>query len=498
MADASVATSKTFFGHPRGLATLFFTEMWERFSYYGGRALLILYMTDEIVNGGRGMTVLHAGALYGLYTSMVYVTNLPGGWIADKFLGARNAVFYGGILIAVGNLFLAMPYDATFYLGLGFIALGTGLLKPNVSTMVGSLYEKGDIRRDSGFTIFYMGINIGAGIAPFIIGYMGQNIAWRLGFAGVAVGMILGLIQYRMGAKYLGDAGVHRPAGTPEGRARERRSLYYGLLAVTAVIVIPILLNASGVYTITIDWVRNLVGVVLIALPLVYFGFLFAKGGFTKEERGRIVAIIIFYIAAALFWGSFEQAGSTLNLFADRFTDNRVLGWEFPSTWWQSVNAIYIVLLAPVFAWLWIKLASIKREPSTPVKFALGLLFVGLGFLLLVPAAKQLIASGEGAKVGVQWLLGVYLIHTIGELCLSPVGLSAMTKLAPERIVGQMMGIWFLGAATGNFIGGNVGGLFETFPLDKIFMAVFATSAVAALLMFVLVPWMRRRMGGIH
>ncbi len=496
MAQDISAWDKSFFGHPRGLSTLFFTEMWERFSYYGGRALLILYMTDELVNGGRGMTVAEAGALYGLYTSLVYVTNLPGGWVADRFLGARNSVFYGGIIIAIGNFCLALPYDMGFYVGLGFIAIGTGLLKPNVSTMVGSLYSKGDVRRDAGFSIFYMGINLGAFIAPFVTGYLGQTIAWRLGFFAVGIGMIFGLIQYKLGAKYLGDAGVRHPSTDPVVKAKDQKALTIGLTALTALIVVPVLLNTSGLVAIAVEDVRNFMAVVFVALPIVYFGLLFRQG-WTADEKGRIAAIIVFYVAAALFWGSFEQAGSTLNLFADRFTHNVVFGYEFPSTWWQSINALFIISLAPVFGWIWLKLASRNLEPSTPVKFGLGLLFVGLGFLLLVPAAGILTAGGEGTRVGIQWLIGVYLLHTIGELCLSPVGLSAMTKLAPERIVGQMMGIWFLGAATGNFIGGNVGGLFETFPLGQIFLAVFGTSAAAALVMFVLVPWTKRLMGSV-
>ena len=494
LADAD----RAFFGHPRGLSTLFFTEMWERFSYYGGRALLILYMTDAVANGGRGMSVAEAGALYGLYTAMVYMTNLPGGWIADKFLGARNAVFWGGVIIALGNLGLALPSTAAFYAGLGLITIGTGLLKPNVSTMVGALYGKADSRRDAGFSIFYMGINLGALIAPLICGYLGQNIAWRLGFVAVMVGMTLGLIQYRLGAQHLGTAGLLVRTQSSEEQAQQRRSLLTGLGIVGALILIPLALHLSGVTRVTVEWVRNVVGVILLAMPVAYFAVLFRAGGWTKEERDRIVAIIILFVAAALFWASFEQAGSTLNLFADRYTRNSVLGIPFPSTWWQSVNSIFLVALAPVFAVVWMWLSRRRLEPSTPAKFSFGLLFVGLGFLLLVPAALIIQGGGPETRVGVQWLLGVYFLHTVGELCLSPVGLSTMTKLAPERIVGQMMGIWFLGSAVGNFIGGNVGGLFETYPLDKIFLAVAATSALAAALMFMSIRMIRRLMTGVH
>jgi len=479
---AAPVADRQFFGHPRGLSTLFFTEMWERFSYYGG----------------RGMTVAEAGALYGLYTAMVYMTNLPGGWIADKFLGARNAVFWGGVIIALGNLGLTLPWNASFYVGLALITIGTGLLKPNVSTMVGALYGKDDPRRDAGFSIFYMGINLGAFIAPLICGYLGQNVAWRLGFAAVMVGMSLGLVQYRLGARHLGTAGQLVRTHSPEERAQQRRSLMLGLGILGAIILIPAGLQLSGTAQVTVEGIRNVVGVVLLLLPVVYFGALFLTGQWSKEERSRIVAIIVFYVAAALFWASFEQAGSTLNLFADRFTDNRVFGIAFPSTWWQSVNSVFIILLAPVFAALWIGLNRRRLEPSTPAKFSFGLLFAGLGFLLLVPAALIAQGGGDETRVGIQWLLGVYFLHTVGELCLSPVGLSTMTKLAPERIVGQMMGIWFLGAATGNFIGGNVGGLFETYPLNQIFLAVAATSGAAAVLMFVSIRMIRRLMAGVH
>lgn len=489
---------KGFFGHPPGLSTLFFTEMWERFSYYGGRAMLILYMTAAVtgVNPGLGLSVEEAGALYALYTAVVYMTNLPGGWIADKFIGARNAVFYGGILIAVGNLLLASPFGLPgFYSGLAVIAIGTGLLKPNVSTMVGALYAQGDARRDSAFSIFYMGINLGAFLAPLIAGWFGQKIDWQVGFLVVAIGMVLGLIQYKLGSKHLGTAGQLEITNTPQEQKSQRKSLTTGLLVLVASIGALFLLNVTGIVELTILKVSNLVGLLLLVIPIVYFGFLFARGGFNDGEKKRIVAIIIFYLAAALFWSAFEQAGSTLSLFADRHTNNSILGYEFPSTWWQSINALYIIALSGVFAWFWLFLNKRKIEPSTPMKFAIGLLCAGLGFLLLVPAANYIQSTGN--QVGIQWLLTVYMIHTIGELFLSPVGLSAMTKLAPARIVGQMMGIWFLGAATGNFIGGRVGGMFESFPLNKIFLAVFLTSLAAALVMFLLVPWMKRLMGEV-
>jgi len=489
---------KGFFGHPVGLSTLFFTEMWERFSYYGGRAMLILYMTAAVAgeNPGLGLSVAEAGALYALYTAVVYMTNLPGGWIADKFIGARNAVFYGGCIISAGNLMLAAPFgQAGFYAGLVLIAVGTGLLKPNVSTMVGALYSQGDGRRDSAFSIFYMGINLGAFLAPLIAGWFGQKIDWNVGFLVVAIGMVLGLIQYKLGAKHLGEAGLVSKTTTPEEKTGQSKALKNGFIGLVVAVAILLVLHFTGIFAMTILNLSNLVGVLLIVVPIVYFGFLFTRGGFDNAEKNRIIAIIVFYIAAALFWSAFEQAGSTLTLFADRNTHNSVLGYEFPSTWWQSINALFIIILSGVFAWLWLKLNSMKKEPSTPMKFSIGLLLAGVGFLILVPAAS--IIESTGNRVGIHWLLLVYFTHTVGELFLSPVGLSAMTKLAPHRIVGQMMGIWFLGAATGNFIGGRVGGLFETFPLHSIFLAVFAYCAVSAVIMFLLVPWIKRLMGEV-
>lgn len=460
--------------------------------------MLILYMTAAVtgLNPGLGLSVPEAGALYALYTAIVYMTNLPGGWIADKFIGARNAVFYGGCIIALGNLMLAAPIGLPgFYAGLGLIAIGTGLLKPNVSTMVGALYSQGDGRRDSAFSIFYMGINLGAFLAPLIAGWFGQKIDWNVGFLVVAIGMVLGLIQYKLGAKHLGDAGLVTTVPTPEEKVSQSKSLQGGFIGLVVAAAVLLALHFTGIYEMNILNLSNLVGVLLIVVPIIYFGFLFARGGFDKAEKNRIIAIIVFYIAAALFWSAFEQAGSTLTLFADRNTENSIFGFEFPSTWWQSINALFIIVLSGVFAWLWLKLNSAKKEPSTPMKFAIGLLLAGVGFLILVPAAS--IIESTGGRVGVHWLLLVYFTHTVGELFLSPVGLSAMTKLAPHRIVGQMMGIWFLGAATGNFIGGRIGGLFESFPLKSIFLAVFVYCAISALVMFLLVPWIKRLMGEV-
>lgn len=501
---------QSFFGHPRGLSTLFFTEMWERFSYYGMRALLLLFMTAPVAAGGFGWDVAKAGPIYGLYTAGVYLSALPGGWVADRLIGQRKAVLWGGIIITLGHLSLTLHSVQWFYLGLFLIVVGTGLLKPNISSMVGDLYTEGDARRDAGFSIFYMGINLGAFIAPLVCGFLAQSEtfrnwlgivgitpenSWHWGFGAAAVGMALGVIQYVLGARHLGDAGL-KPETTddPIERSRARR-LAGGASLLTVIVTGPILyLQYTGMLALTVEDVTDWVGKLLITLPILYFVWLLTRKDWTKEERLRLGAIPFFFLFAAIFWSAFEQAGSTLNLFADRFTDTSIFGWEFPSTWFQSANSIYIILLAPVFAWLWVKLG--KRDPSSPVKFALGLIFLSFGFLLLVPGSRLAIAGDGG--VSPLWLLGVYLFHTIGELCLSPVGLSTMTKLAPARVGGQMMGIWFLATAVGNFIGGQVGGLFEAFPLPKIFGAIFLTTAGSGVLLLLLVRPIRRLMGGVR
>jgi POT family proton-dependent oligopeptide transporter len=503
----------TFFGHPLGLSTLFFTEMWERFSYYGMRALLLLFMTAPLAAGGLGWDTAKAGPIYGLYTALVYLTALPGGWIADRLIGQRRAVLFGGIIIACGHLSLTFHSLASFYFGLFLIVVGTGLLKPNISTMVGSLYGPDDPRRDAGFSIFYMGINIGAFLAPLVCGFLAQSdrfksflsgmgvspeSSWHWGFGAATVGMTLGVIQYALGGRRLGQAGL-RPArsGDPAEEAADRRQKRNFLVAVGVFVVLAALLFAletTGALTITASGVTSAVGYVLVIIPFVYFIYLFRTPGFTSVERKRMGAIFLFFIFASLFWSAFEQAGSTLNLFADRFTRTTVLGFHYPSSWFQSVNSMFLWLLAPVFAWLWLTLG--RRQPSSPAKFAYGLFFVGLGFLVIAFGAM---ASGpKGGLVSPMWLIAVYLLHTIGELCLSPVGLSTMTKLAPVRVTSQMMGIWFLASSVGNYVGGRVAGLFEKLPLPNLFGAVFGVCMLFTLIAIVLVKPMRNLMGGVR
>lgn len=488
-ADPTIARwDRSFFGHPRGLATLFFTEMWERFSYYGMRALLILFMTATVQHGGLGFPTSKAGAIYGLYTSLVYIVGLPGGWLADRIVGQRRAVLWGGIFIAAGHFTMAMPPIEAFYAGLGLIVIGTGLLKPNISTMVGSLYNENDARRDGGFSIFYMGINLGAMIAPLVCGYLGENINWHYGFLAAGVGMTLGLIQYVFGMKYLGTASARANRTFEDTRLLKR-----ALAIIVPLMVAAVAVAMTGAIEISANGISNAFGAILAAVCVVFFAWLFNAKGYTPVERKRFRAILVLFIASTLFWSAFEQAGSTLNLFAERNTN--LHAWDFPlwglfrASYFQSLNSVFIIALAPAFAGLWILLK--KSEPSSTGKFSIGLLFVGLGFAILIPVAT-------GTSVSPWWLTLTYLLHTIGELCLSPVGLSAMTKLAPARMVGLIMGVWFLSISVGDYIGGRLASVYETFPLATLFGLVAAFCIVVAAGLMLLLKPMRELMGGVN
>jgi proton-dependent oligopeptide transporter, POT family len=458
------------------------------------RALLLLYMTAPVAAGGMELDTVTGGAIYGLYTSMVYMATLPGGWVADRLIGQRSAVLYGGILIACGHFSMAVPSTSTFYLGLFLIVIGTGLLKGNVSVIVGALYGKDDIRRDAGFSIFYMGINLGAFVAPLICGYLGQKITWHAGFAAAGFGMLIGVVQYVLGARYLGEAGKYpAPAESVEAAARlRRRSIMWGIILVAAVAAFSVG-SYTGALDVTPRQVSDGAGYGLLILTVAFFGWLFLTPGWTPEERHHLYAIGVLFLAAALFWSLFEQAGSTLNLFADRDTRTTFLGWSYPSSWFQSVNSMFVWMFAPVFAVLWIWLG--RRQPSTPVKFALGLILVGAGFAVLVVAARL---AQNGVQVSPMWLVVTYLLHTCGELCLSPVGLSAMTKLAPVRIGGLMMGVWFLATSVGNFMAGRVSGFYESMPLPTLFMSIALVGIVAGLLLLLVTPPIKKMMGEVN
>lgn len=480
--------------HPRGLYPLFFTELWERFSYYGMRALLTLFMVAPVAAGGLGFDTARAGMIYGTYAMSVYMLSIPGGFLADNFLGARRSVLIGGIIIACGHFTLALRSETTFFFGLVLIALGTGLLKPNISTMVGSLYEPGDARRDAGFSIFYTGINIGAFSAPLITGWLAQSDkfkelltrwgydplhSWHWGFAAAGVGMTIGLMVYLATGKRLAHVG-HPPvnhAPRPWGK------LALVLMGSVVFFALVRLSDADERFA----WIRY--GYVVLPVAAI-LGFGFRAG----LESKRIAAVLVFSLAALVFWAVFEQAGSTIALFADQLTRTEICGFKFPSAWFQSVNSLFVMTLAPLFALLWVKLGD--RQPSAPTKFVIGLVCLGLSFLLMVPAAKLTVAG----KVSPFWIVGLFFLQTVGELCLSPVGLSTMTKLAPQKLLGLVMGIWFLAAALGNKLAGVLAGEFTStdgHALAKFFLMQTLWVGVATLVLLACVPWLKRLMGGI-
>ncbi len=486
-----------FGGHPPGLTTLFFTEMWERFSYYGMRALLVLFMTAAAVgeNPGLGFDIAKSTAIYGLYTSMVYLLTLPGGWVADKLWGQKRAVFVGGCIIAAGHFSMAVPMVPTFYAGLVLISLGTGLLKPNVSTMVADLYPEGGARRDAGFSIFYMGINLGAFLGTILCGFIGEGYSFHLGFSLAGIGMVLGLVQYKVGDQRLGDAGKLKGDDSQEV-LRERSRRFYGISGVVAAaITLLVFLGISGVIELSIQEIATWLGYGILILSGLYFLYLFTGAGLTVVEKKRVAVIVWLFVLAAVFWSGFEQAGSSMNLFARDLTDRNISGWEMPASWLQNVNPILIVLFAPVFGWLWTWLATRKANPSTPLKFALGLFGLAAGFFVLAWGAANM---GEGALVSPAWLVVTYFLHTVGELCLSPVGLSSVTKLAPAGRVGQMMGVWFIAAALGNLFAGLVAGRLEELTPDALFWNVALTIAAAGVVALVASPFIRRWMGDIE
>ncbi len=547
-----------FFGHPRGLSTLFFTELWERFSYYGMRALLVLYMTAETMssNPGLGFSVGKATAIYGLYTFFVYVLSLPGGWIADKLWGQRKAVFVGGGIIAAGHFSMAIPWIEFFYLGLALIVIGTGLLKPNVSSMVGDLYPEGGARRDAGFSIFYMGINFGAILGPLLCGVLGEGYNWHWGFSLAGFGMVLGLISYKYGYKFLGDAGKLKTGESQEVlNARSRK--FYTILSVTAAAIVAFaFLMSSGVINITLQTLAEYLGGAAVTITIAFFAYIIFFGGHTKEEQKKLGVIFWLFILAALFWSGFEQAGSSLNLFAQDLTDRNIgdvawldggtaliitaliaiplfyvvykvfkrddlwgfakgvvvassigiiiflywlirqigIGWETPASTLQLINPFFIVIFAPIFGFMWTWLASRNANPSIPVKFGLGLFGLAAGFFVLSWGAAN---ATEANPVSPAWLIVTYFLHTAGELCLSPVGLSSMTKLAPPSRVSQMMGIWFVAAAVGNLFAGLMAGQLETLAPSSLFWWVAMIVGGGGIVALIASPFVQKLMGDV-
>ncbi|TXK47670.1 peptide MFS transporter [Pontibacter qinzhouensis] len=434
--------------HPRSLYMLFFTEMWERFSYYGMRALLTLYLITEVSAGGLGWSAADATQLYGIYTGLVYVTPVIGGYLADKYLGFRSAVFIGGIIIALGHGALAIEAMPSFYTGLGLLIIGTGFFKPNISSMVGQLYPEGSKLKDSAYTIFYMGINLGAFFGALICGYLGEKVGWHWGFGAAGIGMLLGLVQFYIGQNQLGSIGL-KPAPVDKTKA-----------------VMP-------------------------------------KEPLTKVERDRLIVILALSFFSILFWLAFEQAGSSMNIFAYKYTDRYIdfLDFEVPATWFQSVNSFFIFTLAPFFSMLWVFLSKKKLNPAGPYKFAIALVLLALGFVVLVVGASSIPKGAETAGVSMFWLVFAYMLHTMGELCLSPVGLSFVNKLSPLRLVGLMFGVWFGASAIGNYLGGALAGMIEymsqTQTMSNFFLIFVSIAAVSALILFLFGKKLEKLMHGI-
>ena len=444
----------TFLGHPRGLATLFFTEMWERFTYYGMRAILVLFLVAAVSSGGFGIDDKTATAIYGLYTAAVYLAALPGGWIADRLIGAQRAVISGGISITLGNTLLAMSTSPHgFYFGLILIVLGVGLLKPNVSAMVADLYPQGGARLDSGFTVFYIGINVGGFMGPLITGWAQLHYGLRAGFAAGAIFMAIGVLQFLLTRRHLGSAGAYVRPASP---GRQWLYLWIGV-GVGALLLAAV---SGGWIAVDAVGLAQVVSYVIVVMAALYFLYYFFAAGLDREEKRRGVVLVVLFIGCALFFSGYEQAGSSMNLFAERYTDRALAFVHFviPTGWFQSLNSFFIFIFAPFFAWLWIALGSRHLNPSAPAKFALGVMLMGSGFLVMA-AAAAIVASG--VKVAPTWLIVTYLLHTFGELCLSPVGLSYFTKLTPKRFVGQMMGMWFLAMSLGNLVAGIIAGEFD-------------------------------------
>ncbi len=552
-------TANDFFGHPRGLSTLFFTELWERFSYYGMRALLVLFMTTEAVgdNPGLGLGVGEAAAIYGIYTFFVYVLSLPGGWVADQLWGQRKAVFVGGCIIAAGHFSMAVPTTTFFFIGLALIVVGTGLLKPNVSSMVGDLYPEGGARRDAGFSIFYMGINFGAILGPLLCGLLGEGYNWHYGFSLAGFGMLLGLVSYKIGGKYLGEAGDLKIDDSPEV-LKKRSRIFYGIVSfLAAAVVIFGFLMSSGAIDIALEALAQNLGLAAVVITILFFAYIIFFGGHTTDEKKKLGVIFWLFILAALFWSGFEQAGSSLNLFAQDLTDRSVgpnsflggmgawimtlvfaipigwyafktykredvwsvakfavilssvgilaflywvfsqvgNGWEIPASTLQLINPTFIVIFAPIFGLLWTWLASKNANPSIPVKFGLGLLGLAAGFFVLSWGSAN---ASSTELVSPAWLIVTYFLHTVGELCLSPVGLSSMTKLAPKSRVSQMMGIWFVAAALGNLMAGLMAGQLESLAPSGLFQSVALVVGGGGIIALLASPGVRKLMGDVE
>jgi proton-dependent oligopeptide transporter, POT family len=480
----------TAFGHPRGLATLFFTEMWERFTYYGIQSILILFLVAASGRGGLGFGDQSASAIWGLYLGGTYLLSLLGGWVADRLIGGRLAVASGGVLITGGNALLASGSTRLFFLGLIFNVLGVGLLKPNVSTMVGELYPEGGSRRDAGFSIFYIGINTGSLLAPMFVPVVARRYGWHAGFGLPALGMLLGVMQFLATRRYLGRAGS-APAST-------RPQSWLGLWIFVAVIGALTALMLSGAVTVNPVALAAQVSWVVGLLMVGYLLYMALFGGLTREERGRVFAMMTLFAASTVFWMAYMQMFGSMTLFAERYTDLDIFGWKMPAGDMQTVNPIFVIALAPVFAALWVRLGRRGRDLSSPAKFAWGLLLMAAGMFVMYVAALRVL---HGNKVSPLWLTASFFLSACGELCLSPVGLSATTKLAPARFAGQSMGLWFLTLALGSFLAGLLSADYnaqQLATLPALYLKLFLWGAVAGAVMLLITPPVKRLMVGVR
>jgi POT family proton-dependent oligopeptide transporter len=508
----------TILGHPAGLFLLFLVEMWERFSYYGMRGLLVLYLVQSaqpvadasgFVNPGRGWSRADASVLYGWYTGMAYLLPIVGGWIADRVLGTHRSMVVGGLVIALGHTVLALSGIGSlastalgmsvFVFGLALIVIGTGHFKPCVSVMVGQLYAEGDARRDGAFTIFYMGINLGAFLAAFVCGTLGERVGWHWGFGSAAVGMLAGLALYlALRRRLLDDIG--RPPPGPD------RSVAVALGGVASAGLVALLYHAGALGMIASALAAPGTAAILAVAALAWTAWF--VGRLAPEERGPTTTIFVFMLFNAVFWLAFEQAGSSLNLFTDLRTDRRLDGFEVPTTWFQSINAGLIFILAPIFAALWSWLGRRGRDPRQPTKIALGLFFLALGYVFMVVAGR--IAVDPALKAPMLLIVATYFWHTVGELCLSPTGLSYVTKAAPARYTSLLMGVWFVSTFLANLVGGLVAAQVEAIERGEVrlpwhlggqadyFMLFVVSSAAAGLLILVLSPWLHRLARGVE
>ena len=485
-----VPASRTILGQPVGLATLFLTEMWERFTYYGIQAVLILFMVAAASKGGLGLDDRTSSSIFGLFLGSTYLLGLPGGWIADRLLGAQRAVISGGILIATGSALLAIGNQAIFFLGLLVNAMGVGLLKPNVSAIVASLYPEGGARRDAGFSIFYMGINTGSALGSFFVPIVAAAFGWRLGFALPALFMAFGVGQFLWTRSWLGSAGLMP--------AHERRGswtpVFILLLAIAAIVVLALTrtvrLDAAALAS-AASW-----GYAVLAVA--YFVYLLFFAGLTRVERQRALALVALFLASVTFWAGYYQQGGSFNLFAERYTNRHIFGWDMPAGVLQAVNPVFVIIFAGAFAALWIALGKRGRDLWPSTKFGLALVLLGLGFLVMYVAAQHVLA---GQLVLPTWLVFTYFLHTCGELCISPVGLSTMSKLAPPRFVGQAMGVWFLSLALGGNLAGQLTGEYDASHLESLpalFLRIFWYGLIAGVVMLLLTPLVKRLMGGVR